>query len=302
MENSLKPKIITIVGPTASGKTSLSLLIAEKFSGEVINADSRQVYKGLDIGTEKITKDEMAGVPHHLLDVAEIERVYTATEFKRDAEIAIAEITKRGNIPIIAGGTFFYIDTLLGSKSAAPVPPNPQLRAKLEQLDESELFSMLEKKDPRRAAEIDKHNKRRLVRALEIIQELAHVPEMPTSIECPYDVLKIGILVDKKVLRERLRDRAAAALEKGLVEETKGLLSAGITKERLMEIGHEYRVVLEYLDGELTQDGLIQKLEEKNWQYAKRQMMWLKRDADIKWFEREDTTSIFDVTSRFLKN
>ena len=302
MDKGSKPKIIVIVGPTGSGKTSLSLEIASRFDGEVISADSRQVYKKLDIGTEKITETEMDGVPHHVIDVADINTLYTATDFKRDAVCAIAEITKRGHTPIVAGGTFFYIDTLLGTMSAAPVAPNPRLRMILETQNTETLFAELEKKDPTRAHNIDRHNKRRLVRALEIIDAVTTVPIQHKKTESPYDVLKIGIQVDKILLRKKLRARAELAFKKGIINETKELLSSGVSTERLSEIGHEYRISMEFLNGHIDEKTLIQKFEEKNWQYAKRQLMWLKRDPNIVWFERESTEEIFKTITAFLSN
>jgi len=274
--------------------------MAKRFNGEIISADSRQLYKGLDVGTEKISKEEMNAVPHHLIDIVSVDTVYTAFDFKRDAEVTIREITSRGNLPIIAGGTFFYIDTLLGKITSAPVAPNATLRSELEQLETSELFLLLQKKDARRANDIDKDNRRRLIRALEILEELGHVPVSQTAQESNFEVLTIGIQADKTELRTRLRARAQHALQKGLIEETKKLIECGVSKERLSEIGHEYKVALEYLDEKLSDAELIQKLEEKNWQYAKRQLMWLKRDESIKWFERDDV-EIFKVVERFLK-
>ncbi len=184
MDSAIKPKIVVIVGQTGSGKTALSLTLAEKFNGEVINADSRQVYKGLDIGTEKITEADMRGVPHHLLSILSPREVYDAKQFAADADAAITDITNRTKLPIVAGGTFFYIDLLLKKISAAPVPPNPALRAELEAYDESELFAQLQQKDPKRAQNIDKHNKRRLMRALEILHVLPSVPDSVKE-ECP---------------------------------------------------------------------------------------------------------------------
>jgi tRNA dimethylallyltransferase len=301
MTSSAKPKIVVIVGQTGSGKTSLSLEIAKKFNGEVINADSRQVYKGLDIGTEKISKDDMNGVPHHLLDIKEPSEAYTAVEFASDASQAVTEITQRHRLPIIAGGTFFYIDTLLCKTGIPNVPPNPALREELEAKDTQTLFSELEVKDPERASSVDRHNKRRLMRALEILHVLPKVPKAVVK-ENPYDALIIGISVDKKILRERLRARAEKALERGLVEEVEDLLAEGVTRARLSEIGLEYRLVLEFLEGTVSKEELIQKLEEKNWQYAKRQNVWLKRDSDVRWFQREDTDGIFAEITTFLAN
>lgn len=296
-----KPKIIVIVGPTASGKTGLSLLLAKQFQGEVISADSRQVYKRLNIGTEKIDEGEMQGIPHHLLDVCDIDTIYTAMDFKKDAELALTGILARGNLPIIAGGTFFYIDTLLGKMSTAPVAPNPTLRKHLEAQDTEMLFSELERLDLERAQTIDKHNRRRLIRALEIISVLKKVPVQQSPKASLYDVFTIGILVDKDELRARLRARAQSALKKGLIEETKKLLDSGVSKERLSEIGHEYKVIMEYLDGNLTSEQLIQKLEEKNWQYAKRQLLWLKNDTSIVWIEKGNIEYVKELIDTFLK-
>ena len=302
MESPKKPKLIVIVGPTGSGKTSLSLLLAKQFEGEVISADSRQVYKKLDVGTEKITEAEMSGIPHHLIDVCDINTIYTAFDFKRDAEKAISLIIQNGHVPIIAGGTFFYIDTLLGTMNSAPVPPNRVLREELEKKSTEELFAQLQQQDQTRASNIDHHNRRRLIRALEIIEELNVVPQATIEVECPYDVLKIGITIDKEVLRTRLHARAQGALERGLIEETKKLLAEGISKERLSEIGHEYRIVMEYLYGTFDENVMLKKFEEKNWQYAKRQLMWLKRDENIQWFKREEEKAILEVVSTFLEN
>jgi tRNA dimethylallyltransferase len=297
----VKPKIVVIVGQTGSGKTSLSLTLAEQFNGEVINADSRQVYKGLDIGTEKILRSDMRGIPHHLLSIIPPQEIYDAKQFARAADAAITDITNRAKLPIIAGGTFFYIDLLLKKVSAAPVPPNPELRAELEAYDESELFAMLQEKDPVRAQNIDKHNKRRLMRALEILHVLPSVPHT-IRVECPYDVLVLGLRIDKVILREQLRNRAHNAIKRGLINETRQLLADGVSPERLSEIGLEYRLVLEYLDGKTTEEQFLQKLEDKNWQYAKRQMVWLKRDADIVWFEPSNKEEIIRTVEHFLSN
>lgn len=299
MTKNSKPKIVVIVGPTASGKTALAIAIAKEFSGEVISADSRQVYRRLDIGTEKVTEEEMAGIPHHLLDVCEPENVYTAADFKRDGTAAINDISGRQKLPIIAGGTFFYVDTLIGRITTPPVEPDPELREKLEAMETSTLYESLLKLDPRRAEDIDPNNKRRLMRALEVVHALGAVPPQ-TEDELPFEVLTIGIETDRTKLRERISARAAMALERGLVEETKGLLESGINRARLTEVGLEYRLIMKYIDGEMDDEELIQRLEEKNWQYAKKQLTWLKRDETIEWFRPEDHSAIFDRIKKFL--
>ena len=295
-----KPKLLILVGPTASGKTGLAVELAKKFNGEVISADSRQVYRGLDIGTAKTTKEEMAGVPHHLIDVADPEETYTAANFVQDSQAAVADITKRSKLPIIAGGTFFYVDALLGRTSLPEVPPNPELREYLETKSAKELYATLQNKDSRRAATIEPDNKRRLVRALEIAHELDYVPS-PTKTEPPFDYLIIGIEADKETLRDKFKQRAEAWLKAGFLKEIEGLLESGLSRERLLEIGFEYRLGLELLDKELTVEEFAQKFIEKNWQYARKQMSWLKRDEDIKWFSKDDP-EIFREAENFLKS
>jgi tRNA dimethylallyltransferase len=292
-------KIIIIVGPTASGKTACAIELAEHFNGEVISADSRQVYHDLDIGTEKITTDEMRGIPHHLIGHVDVNDVYTAASFAKDAERLIEDIAGRGKVPIIAGGTFFYIDALMGAAVLPEVPPDSEFREKMELLPAATLFGALEKLDPRRAAEIDPQNKRRLIRALEIVKALGVVPP-PVQADAPHDALWIGLSVPKEELRVRLAARAERALERGLIEETKQLLESGVSKERLEEIGLEYPLVMEYLDNTISKESLLQKLTEKNWQYANRQLSWLKRNQEIQWVTSTDEA--LKLTGQFLSS
>lgn len=298
MKPTPKQKILVILGPTASGKTSLAVALAQTFSGEVISSDSRQVYRGLDIGTEKITEEEMADIPHHLIDCVDPETIYTAFDFKKDAAMQSEAIASRGHLPIIAGGTLFYTETLLGRRNTAQVPPNSELRAELEKLSTEVLFNKLQEIDPRRAEAIDAHNPRRLVRALEIAHALGAVPEEAIA-ECPYDAYIIGLSVSADILKERITLRLKETLAKGLVEETQMLLKKGVPEERLMEIGLEYRVVLEHLKGDIPADLLEQKLIDKVWQYAKRQRTWLKRINDVHWYDPTDR-KIFDDVKYFL--
>ncbi len=296
----MKPKILVIVGPTASGKTSLSIKLAQQFSGEIISADSRQIYKRLDIGTGKVTKEEMCEVQHHLLDIIEPTEVYTASDFKDDGTQAIAEIIQRENLPIIAGGTFFYVDTLLGRITAPPIAPNPELRAKLEENSTEELYNELKERDQRRAADVDPQNRRRLIRALEIIASVGSVPVIPT--DEPYDVLTIGIKTEKEALRARFKQRAEEWLEMGYMGEIKTLLDSGLTRERLHEIGFEYVLGLELYDKVITRDEFLQKFIEKNWQYAKKQITWLKKDNTVQWFTKDQTKEIEQIVQSFLNN
>ena len=294
-----KPKILVIVGPTASGKTALSLELAKQFRGEVISADSRQVYRGLDIGTEKITKEEMGGIPHHLIDIRDPKETYTAHDFTTDARACIDAIIARDNLPIIAGGTFFYVETLLGRKQTASVKENKKLRKELEEKNPLELFEILKEKDPTRAKTIDQKNKRRLIRALEIVDVLGAVPQMPLQ-DSRYDALIIGIDVPRDELRTRINERLTSSLMKGLVEEVERVTESGLSEERLDEIGLEYRIILQYLSGDLKETETLTELQNKLWQYAKRQYTWLKKMEGIHWFTRNEKEQIIETVEDFL--
>ena len=208
-----KPNVLVIVGATASGKTALAVRLAKQFDGEIISADSRQVYRQLDIGTAKVTNEEMQNIPHHLIDVADVSETYTAADFVQAGKAAIADITARGKLPIIAGGSFFYVDLLLGRATMPEVAPNPQLRAKLEKMSVDDLYAELRERDSARAATIDPQNKRRLVRALEIVATLGTVPKIPSAE--PYNTLCLGLERSKEALRERITKRSHTWLPDG---------------------------------------------------------------------------------------
>lgn len=295
----INSKVIVVVGPTSSGKTSLSIFLAKKFNGEIVSADSRQVYKGLDIGTGKVTKDEMQDVPHHILDVMDPADTYTVANFVKDAEIAIASILKNKHLPIITGGTFLYIDVLLGRISAPEVPPNKALRKKFETKDTKTLFNMLSDVDQNRALTIDKNNPRRLIRALEIIEELGYVPK--TKSQEKYNSLILGIQIQKEKLKENIHIRLEKRLNDGMINEVIQLLKNGLAHERLEELGIEYKYVSQYLQGNIDMDTMKKEIETKSWQYAKRQITWLKRDREIKWIEDGDIKIAEKLTNGFLK-
>ncbi len=301
MNNQTKPKILVIAGPTASGKTSLAIELSKKFNGEVISADSRQVYKGLDIGSAKVTKEEMDGVTHHLLDVASPTETYTAADFKRDGLKAIEEILNKGKLPIVAGGTFFYIEALLNKNELPAVAPNKNLRAELEEKSSTELFSILEKLDRNRAKNIDKENTRRLIRAIEIATELGSVPEIIEQ-ESDFDILKIALKIDKEIHTKIIKKRIIDRLDIGMIEEVESLLKQGVSHEKLEDFGLEYRYISRFLRGILTKEEMINELTVKSRQYAKRQITWLKRDQNIKWFDKNDKEIISTVEKFILNN
>ncbi len=269
------------MGPTASGKTSLSIYLAQKLGGEVISADSRQVYKGLDIGTGKVTKKEMAGVKHHLLDVASPKKQFTVDDFVKKAERAYSSILQNSKIAIVVGGTGLYVDMLTGRMSYPNVPPNEALRAKLEKKTSTQLFAMLEKADLARAATIDKHNSRRLVRALEIAKAIGASPT--PNPEPKYDVLWLGINPAPKKLTTNIHKRLISRMEAGMLAEARRLHKGGLSYKRMEELGLEYRYLARLLQGKLVQAEFMAELERAINQYAKRQQTWFKRNYDIQW-------------------
>lgn len=294
-----KQKIIVIVGPTASGKSDLAVTLALKFKGEIISADSRQVYKGLNIGTGKITKPEMKGIPHHLLNVADPHNTYNAAHYKRDATKILRYIVIKRKTPIIAGGTGFYIDTLLGAVSVPDVPPNKSLRKKLSKKTPPELFKIIKKLDPRRAEEIDVQNPVRLIRAIEIAKSLGKVPEVnkqPTT----YNTLKIGIKIPADILKKKIHDRLLSRIKKGMIAEARKLHKEGLSWKRMEELGLEYRYLARFLQGKTSKEEMIKKLETEIWHYAKRQMTWFKRDKEINWLELKEIKKIEKAVREFV--
>lgn len=280
--------LISIVGPTATGKSDLAVYLAENFNGEIISADSRQVFKKLDIGSGKITKNEMRGIPHHLLDIEDVRNEYTVSHFKKDAEAAILDITSRNKTPIICGGTGFWIDTVTRGLKIPEVPPNDALRNELEKKSTEELYEILKTKDPRRANEIDKHNPYRLIRALEIIDALGIVPEK-TYITPPYNLCTIGITANKEIIDAKILKRLDMRLQDGMIEEIQNLLNEGVPAERLISLGLEYRHVTLFLIGKYnTEKEMRDALYMDIVHFAKRQMTWFKKHKDINWIDVGD--------------
>ncbi len=269
--------IIVVCGPTATGKSDFAVALAQKINGEVISADSRQVYTGLDIGSGKITKKEMKGVPHHLLDAANPKRVFSVAQYQRLADKAIKAILKKGKVPIICGGTGFYIDTVVYEQNLPEVKPNAALRKQLEKLSLSELVQQLETLDPDRLETIDTKNKVRLIRALEIATVLGSVPKT-TRIK-KYDVQWHHLDFPDEVLKKRIRDRLLKRMKTGMIAEVKRLHDQGVSWKRLESLGLEYRYLALYLQDKLSKADMLAQLEIAIWQYAKRQRTWFKKYA-----------------------
>jgi tRNA dimethylallyltransferase len=295
-----KPKIICVLGPTASGKSDLAVDIALKINGEVISADSRQVYKKMDIGTGKITKKEMRGIKHHLLDMVAPSKIYTVANFKNDAGKAVTEITKKNKTPIICGGTGFYINSLLNDIEIPEVPPDKKLRKQIEQKTVQELHKILTRLDKKFAEKIDKNNKRRLVRAIEIAKALGQIPELKKS-ESPYDILWIGIKISPQKLKNKIKTRLEKRMRRGMIREVEILKNNGISWKRLDDFGLEYRYVSRYLKNQISKEEMISRLSSEIINYSKRQMTWFKKYAP-KTIWIKNSRQAVNLAEKFLRS
>ena len=294
-----KNKIIIIIGPTASGKSALAVQIAKKFNGEIISADSRQVYKGLDIGSGKITDKEKLGIKHYLLDIISPKKVFTASLFKYKANKAIKTILKKNKLPIIAGGTGFYIDTIIYDLDLPEVKPNKRLRQSLDNKKSEELFKILVNLDPQRAKTIDIHNRPRLIRAIEIATKLGQVPILKQKINPQYDFLIIGIKTSATDLKQKIDQRLRRRLKQGLVVEVKNLQQNQVSWQRLYNLGLEYRYVSAYLKKEITKEEMIKILNQEISKYAKRQITWFKKYKQAHWLVQPNQA--FTLVEKFIK-
>ena len=299
-----KQKLLVILGPTASGKSALGVKLAKKFNGEVISADSRQVYKGLDIGTGKIKRREMKGVTHHLLDVVSPKKDFSAGDFVRLGNRTIRDIRQHGKLPVIVGGTGYYIDSLTGRIILPDVQPDAKFRARLKNKTVAQLYAMLKKANPRRAAMMStrrERNKRvRLIRALEIAAELGSGQN--TEVRPPYfDVLWIGIVPRFKILEKRIMDRLLERIRGGMIAEARRLHASGLSYKRMEALGLEYRSLARFLQKRISKEEMIEELQRDIRRYAKKQLAYWKRNSDIKWFKPTDQKEISAVVKKWLK-
>ena len=294
MRNNLLPKILIILGQTATGKSALAVRLAKKFNGEIISADSRQVYRGLNIGTGKITKREMHGIPHHLLDVANPKSTYNVAKFKQDAYKAIEGILKRGKLPIICGGTGFYIQAIVDNTILPDVVANKKLRERLAKIPTEKLLVMLRELDSNRAAEIDPQNRVRIIRSIEIATALGKVPKISSN---PiYDSILIGITLPDIELRKKIHIRLLARMKQGMAAEASKLHKNGLSWKRMNELGLEYRFLAAFLQGKSSKEEMLRTLEIEIWHFARRQKTWFKRNKKgnkkIAWFGPRDFSAL----------
>lgn len=279
----MKQKVIAVVGPTASGKTKLSIELAKKNNGEIISADSRLVYKGFNIATAKPTLEEREDIPHYLIDIVEPEYDYSVAKFIDDAKDAINNIVKNGKIPIIVGGTGLYFRVLLENYNIPRVKPNYELREELEIKDKEELLNFLKQADNKTYETLINANKRRIIRTIEIIQTLNKpLSKLEIKKEAEYDVQWIMPNIDSRNwLYDRINKRVDLMIENGLIDETKFLLNKhGRIKNIIDTIG--YKEIVAYLDNQMTLDESIEKLKQHTRNYAKRQLTWFKRNPHLK--------------------
>ena len=309
-----RQKLIIIVGPTSSGKSELAIKLARHFNGEIISADSRQVYRGLDIGTGKIEGvwcpvHTVEGqkpiqskvyvykkIPHYCIDFVDPKKQFSVAEFKQCAEDALRDIATRGKMPILVGGTNFWVNAVVYDLDFPEVPPNEPLRKKLEQKTSEELLLMLKKLDPKRARTIEQKNSRRLIRAIEIAQALGKVPEIKKR--HPYDTLWMGISVQKETLEKKIAKRLAERIDSGMIDEAKTLRKKGLSWKRFYQFGLEYPHLADFLRKKLTKKDMEAQMLKANIDYARRQMVWLKKNPAIQWVTT--AAEIISLTATFL--
>lgn len=290
-------KVIFITGATASGKSEYALWLAKKINGEIINADSRQVYKFLDIGSGKITKSEAKSVPHYLLSIAHPKRNYSLGKWLKDVDKIIKTIYKKNKIPILCGGTILYLKALNEGWILPKVPPDYRLRKKLEKLDALTLFNKLQEIDPQRAKEIQKENKRRLIRALEIALKLGKVP--PLIKKPKYNILIVAPFVNFPILEKKIRRRLLKRVKK-IIQEIKKLRKIGLSFQRIISFGLEYEWFGKYVKKEIDLKTAIEKCYQDIRRFANKQLRELSKIENIKWFKNKN--ELLKLVKEFLKN
>lgn len=286
----MKTPLIVILGPTASGKTSLAIDLARKFRGEIICADSRSVYKKLDLGTAKPSEEEQKLVPHHLLDIVKPEEHFSVAEFKKLAEEKIADIWSRGKIPFLVGGSGLYIDSVIYGYDIPEVAPDQKLRDKLEKLSTEELFKNILEKDPEFSKKVDKNNKRRLIRALEVMEKTGQKFSKLRKKNPPkYNLLILGIDLPREELYQKIDARVDSRVKAGMIEEVRDLIEKDkIDMTWLDDLGLEYRYLTRYILGRMTKEDAIQELKFAIHNFVRRQMTWFRKNKKIQWIKSKE--------------
>ena len=292
----MKPKVVVIVGPTASGKTALSIELAKKLDGEIISSDSMQIYKDMDIGTAKVTKEEAQGIKHYLVDFVSPDQRYTVSDFKKDAEAAIKEILEKGKVPIVVGGTGLYVNSLIYGIEYQDMKIDEEYRNELmnraeDPVELEKMWNEANAIDPNAMQKISKNDKKRIVRVLEIFKSTGktktehEILSRQKGVE--YDYKVFGISMDREKLYERINLRVDLMIEAGLEDEVRNLLNKYNEFPTAMQ-GLGYKEVKEYFDGILTREEMIEKIKQESRRYAKRQLTWFRRNEEIIWLDKED--------------
>jgi tRNA dimethylallyltransferase len=287
----MKEQLIVIVGPTAVGKTALGVNLAKKYSGEVISGDSMQVYKGMNIGTAKVTEEEQEGVPHYLIDIKHPQETFSVAEFQESCIPLISQINERGHVPLLVGGTGLYVNAIIKQYQFETMPTDKKYREELEQLANEigniELHTMLTKVDPKAAESIHPNNIRRVIRALEVTR-VTGIPfseqQTEEQIKSPYKTAMVGLTMERSQLYERINKRVDIMIEQGLVEEAKSLYDRGIRDcQSIQAIG--YKELYDYFEGLYSLEEAIETLKQNSRRYAKRQLTWFRNKTDATWFD-----------------
>lgn len=307
MEKKGRPLVI-ITGPTAVGKTALSVRLAKRINGEIISADSMQVYRHMDIGSAKITVEEMEGVPHHLIDVLDPSQDFNVVSFKRMADCALSDIEKRGHIPIIAGGTGFYIQALLYDIDFTQTEENSSFRSLMEQKAREEgpesLHEMLRQIDPESAAAIHENNIKRVIRALEFYEQtgkkISEHNQTERAKTSPFCFFYYVLNTDRSILYERIEQRVDKMMENGLVEEVKKLKSMGCSRDMVSMQGLGYKEILDYLDGACTLEEAVYTIKRDTRHFAKRQLTWFRREREVRWLNLPEFGNNQDRVLEFI--
>ena len=275
------PKVVAVVGTNASGKSALGVELAKKYGAEIISADSRQVFRGLDLGSGKITQEEMQGVPHHLIDVREPGEFFSMADFQRMSYAAIDGILARGRLPMIVGGTGLYVDSVLDGYLLSDTEPDLAYRVELEKLTTPELYDMLVALVP--DVQVERNNRNRVMRMLERLHD---GDDATPGKQARYESLRLGVSWPRDVLARRIDERLAMRLEQGMIEEVQGLMDRGTSREFLLGLGLEYRFITQYLIGEIPdREDMLAQLAHAIKKFAKRQMTWFRRNPDIVWLD-----------------
>ena len=303
-----KPFVLAVVGPTASGKTRLGAELAKEYGGEVVSADSMQIYKGMDIASAKPTEAEMQGIPHHLIGVIDRDTPFSAADYVKMAREVIADILSRGKLPVIVGGTGLYVDSLLNNVQFSEMKSDPAYREKLYELARTQgseaLYAKLVQADPKAAESIHMNNTVRVVRALEVIhltgRLFSELKAESIAEESPYDSLILGLnATDRAVLYERINQRVDEMVRAGLIEEARAVYSEGNLRTAANAIG--YKELIPYFEGEMPLDSCIDKIKQETRRYAKRQLTWFRRNERIRWIVADDFGKNYEILENSKK-